>query len=397
MSRLHNGRILAAAIAGNIIGYAGWSAQPEILSESLTTFHLNEAEAALAISAETATLALTTVFFTRLLGSQSRRGYLLLGAAIAIVGTVLSVLSGTFIQLAAARALSGIGEGIVLAVASILVASFPDPDRGYAHLNTGGILGGAAMVAVIPVAAAHIAHLPVLVVLMAVMLLLTPALYLAPAGKLDRLTVEGTDIPSSLTSRWAIRLLWISMVAFATGSAALWAFFVEFGKRTSLTRDQIDVTVSVALLAGLLGTATASLLSTRIGRLAPMLALLIALTVANMAVTQSTVSIIYQAGVCGTIACIYGLLPYYQGYATQLDRSGKAAAIVAACFVLSGATGPLIGGWIAARWGLSAIGFQIIAANSAAAGLLLGAASLAQRAFAGALPQSPIGVFPRDH
>ena len=360
--------LMAAAVAGTIIGYAGWSAQPEILSEVLVQFHLNNTQAALSISAETLALAITSILLTGLIQIRFPRLLMLIGAVIALAGHLLSWNAGSFLHFVECRAMAGMGEGLTLGLANVIIASLPDPDRAYANVNTGQILGGAVIVALVPLATVHIGHLPMLIVLSGITVLMLPLLLLSPPRTVQ--ASASTAANHQPAPVFSLLSLWTSMLLFGTGSSALWAFFVEFGKRTTLTRGQIDGTISAAVLAGLAGTVLTSLISTRFGRRGPVLIALAFTSLTNFAITHSTIGVIYQVSVCVMIACLYVLVPFYQGYAATLDVSGRAAAIVGALFALTGATGPALGGWIASSWNLPAIGIAAVGLNVLAASLV---------------------------
>ena len=60
------------------------------------------------------------------------------------------------------------------------------------------------------------------------------------------------------------------------------------------------------------------------------------------------------------IFCVYSVMPCMLGIGAELDQSGGAAAAVGAMFMLTGATGPLVGGLLVETGGYPAIGWHLL-------------------------------------
>ena len=60
------------------------------------------------------------------------------------------------------------------------------------------------------------------------------------------------------------------------------------------------------------------------------------------------------------LACVYFILPLYLGMAAEYDPNGGLPAAMAAIFLLTGGTGPLIGGYLVEYGGVQFIGWAIL-------------------------------------
>jgi predicted MFS family arabinose efflux permease len=85
-------------------------------------------------------------------------------------------------------------------------------------------------------------------------------------------------------------------------------------------------------------------------------------------ITYSIVAILISQQTDGTffmilapmaIACVFYLVPYFLGVAAYLDPQGGLPASVAAMFFLTGATGPVLGGFLVETWEYQAVGWSV--------------------------------------
>ena len=71
------------------------------------------------------------------------------------------------------------------------------------------------------------------------------------------------------------------------------------------------------------------------------------------------------------LGCVYYLLPLYLGMAAEYDPNGGLSAAVAGMFLLTGGTGPLLGGYLVEMGGVQTIGWAVLVGASFAAASLL--------------------------
>ena len=73
--------------------------------------------------------------------------------------------------------------------------------------------------------------------------------------------------------------------------------------------------------------------------------------------------LVFRIGAVLIVAGTYFLVPYFLGYAAAQDPSGRDAAIVAGSFLLTGAVGPYLGGFIIETFGVGSIAMIVICTN----------------------------------
>ena len=111
---------------------------------------------------------------------------------------------------------------------------------------------------------------------------------------------------------------------------------------------------------------TACFIGHKFGRFRPTALGLVIMTVAMMSLSLSNDELVYQLFTGLNLFGLYIFIPYFLGYASQADSSGRGAAIIAGTFMLAAAAGPYLGGAILNVYGVEFFAWLALIANSIA-------------------------------
>jgi predicted MFS family arabinose efflux permease len=349
--------LLVAAVAGYWIAYTGWNSQPAIIQSLVVDLSIPERTAGLLTSLELLAAALTAFALAPVIGRFPLRGLCLTGALMVAVGNAGTLGFDSVAGIAAMRLITGIGAGFVLAGVNTFIASFNDPDRGYAQSNAITILATMGALAVISLLGSKFGHVAVFGSLALLCLGLTAALFLIP----QRIAAGAPTAPTAsggLSGRRSYALL-LAMLIWGTGNGACWAFMLQIAETTGASPGLISASISSWALAGFLGGVMVGWLSGRVNRKHALTAILILNCVNGIVLTQTDSSIVYFTTSFIQLFTVYAVMPYMLGIGADLDPGGGCAAAVAGMFMLTGATGPLAGGILVELGGYPAIGWNL--------------------------------------
>ena len=336
----------------------GWWAQPEIFHTVMEDFSLTESSAGFFVSAEFIALAFTAFITAPFLGRLSLRTTCYIAGVVAILCHFLSASVTDYTLLLSLRICAGIAEGIVLAIANAVIASTPDPDRSYAILNTWNVASGVFLLVLITVAPMVLPiakNYTLVFVLIALSCLAMLPLTKHIPKKIGM--VENHHIPTNIKISGG--LLIAGMLIWGSPSASIWALMFGLGERTTLSSEMVGLVVAAAALGGLVGGTIAARLGGQDGRLKPLIYGFIVHSIIAILISQQTNGTFFMILAPLAIACVYFLLPYFLGVAAYLDPRGALPATVAGMFLLTGATGPVLGGYLLEVWGFQAIGWSV--------------------------------------
>lgn len=367
-------KILFASCAAYCIANIGWWLQPSLIHEVIGRFMVKESDAGLVASAEMAAIVLGSIIFAKLLGRFSLFQMVLIGAPVTLLGAALSIAAQDYSFLVASRSITGLGEGIMLAVSSASLAGFKDPVSAYGRINIAAILFGSAAVFSLPISTRflNLEHnvFPTIFVAIAFLSLLLPMMpHRTKHGISHHMSSSSTD--HDICSRKLLSLAFAVFIV-ALSSGTMWSLYYLLGEQAGLNVEQIHNTVATAALVSVLGALLAIAVGARFGQFLPLTLGILVLTLAISSISYWHHPLVFRIGAALNIAGTYFLLPYFLGYAATQDPSGRDAAIVASVFLLTGAIGPYLGGFIAEDLGIESMVWIVIIANLVAWRLFLG-------------------------
>jgi predicted MFS family arabinose efflux permease len=302
------------------------------------------------------------------------------GAALAVLGLFISVMSESYGAMMIGRVVTGIGSGLAISGANAAVAARDDAERIFALIWTMG--GG--------VTASLTFGLPFVVVGgnypmgFGVLLLLCVAglpfmLWVPPQPDLPEepstadegdLSAERTDALPSIYGPAAVMALF-GMFIYSLAEQALWNFGYYIPVQAGVPEEVVGAILSVTVLMGLAGGAFAAWCGTRMGRVWPIvIGSLLSLAGRWVFIASSTSEWVFFGGLLWGLG-FYFVSPYQIGLVAALDRHGRLAVAGGGAMNFGYALGPTIAGRVLESLDASAFLVVIVVATFGSLFLLL--------------------------
>ncbi len=348
--------IAAGAIAPQSIVIA-----PLLVSVVITGFELSGDQAGFVMSSELLATAVVSFLIASRLLKYSRRHLSIVGAMTMVIACVLSMLISELPFLYLSRVLMGIGAGLVLASSNSCVASAANPDRLYACVVLATGITHLLLLSAGPVLTDNWSYAGAYGMQAGFTLLLLPFLFLLPHFPSGKPKVNAADQATSY-SRIHSYAISAALVLFFAHNGAVWAFSQEIGRRTGMTDQQIGLILGITGFICLLGAVAAAILSTRIGRLKPLLAGIITCLILGITITLTNNAIVYTISQTFYQAAMFFTVPYLFGLAAKLDSYGRVMALAAGGMTFGSALGPAIAGFLIEAGGYKSVALFILIA-----------------------------------
>ena len=346
--------LIGAICAYNLAAFSWW-AQPEIVHTLIDKLGYSDSRAGLTASVELLAIAFTAFVISPWISKFKVKQVCYSAGTIAVAGHLLSATAPAVEILLLTRLVTGMAEGLILAIANAALASTQNPDRSYALLNTWNVASGVVLLAIMPGLEHRYGVVAVFGLIGIACLLMMPMFGRLPARieVVQQIKISGDRITTS-----AVMLL--SMLVWGTAAAMVWAFYISIGAHTTLQATTVGLIVAVAALGGLVGGASAVYVSGNFGRYIPFYIALLLHTIIALALTHVFYNWVFILTAPAALACVYFILPLYMGMAAEHDPNGGLPAAMIAVFLLTGGTGPLLGGYLVEYGGVQTIGWAIM-------------------------------------
>ena len=238
------------------------------------------------------------------------------------------------------RFLHGLIGGALMGVTTSVVARTENPERTFAiaifvQLGLGGV-GAATLTPLLDAYGVGIVWLSFIV-------LTLPSLFMLPL--LDSYPVMEDYAEQGTSRRRApLRYVVLALLAifiFQAGEFSLFAYQLELGAHYGFGTEFVSLVLASALWAGGSTAVIVAWWGTRIGRLLPMCAGVLGMTVCS-GLLLIPVFGIYMVAAVGFSACFSIAIPYLLGIGSEMDNTGQIAAVGSFINTLGLATGPAI-------------------------------------------------------
>ena len=142
-----------------------------------------------------------------------------------------------------------------------------------------------------------------------------------------------------------LALTLLALFLFQAANMGPFAYIVPLGESAGLSLDFITTSLGLAGWIGIAGSMLVVIISTKYGRLVPLM-LGIALTLIGTAfLVQSETAIIYLVANCAVGVTWALVIPYLLGMAAEFDKAGQMAALGGFASKMGLASGPLLSAW----------------------------------------------------
>ncbi len=336
-------RQIKALIPSIVIGVVGNSVIymiPLLVGGMVSDRGFSEQQSGFLASADLGGYAVST-FVTALLLDRFRwRHMAFAGLALMILANIATCQAHDLVPFALARIASGLGCGVLAALASVVVGQTEQPDRNYGVLLAASLLYGTAALWGLPVLldkfGLNIAYW-LLVGLAAVVMFVVPSLPNERAQR-DAAAAAGGS------SRWILAAaVLLSILLFWAEQNDVYAYAERIGNAAGIDGQFIGFSLGVANLTGFVGASLVAALGTRLGRLAPMV-LSTVVTVICFVVLMGTVGPWTYLVAISTAALCWNIMnPFQLGILAGVDPTGRSLALAATVTGAGLALGPAIG------------------------------------------------------
>jgi len=361
MTRSKGFRLLIGSIGAYNAANFSWWGQPEIVNSLLTSANFAAGQAGAVVAVELVAIAVTAFLLAPWISKVPVASTCLGATLIVVAAHVTSAFVRNPAALLGCRLAAGVPEGVLLALANAVLANTQRPDRSYALLNTWNVAAGVLLLMIIPVVEQRYGVRGVFLAIAAACVTMTPLLGNLPSSRLP--TVHAVSLPErGLPSVLSLG----AMFVWGTASAMVWAYLIPIGVAAKLDAGAAGIVAAVSAAGGLLGGVVATYVGSRSRRFKPFLAGLVVHALVVMSITHRLDPWTFMVLAPAALACVYFLLPLFLGMSAQFDQGGRLAAAMAGMFLLTGGTGPLVGGYIVQALGVGGIGWAMMIGCAAA-------------------------------
>lgn len=320
----------------------------------------SELQAGFMASAELGGYAIATFLTALLLDRLPWRRMAFTGLFVMIVANFATTFIHYAQAFAVARIASGLGSGILAALASVAVGQTEQPERNYGILVASSLLYGTAALWGLPVLLMRYGLNSAYWLLVA---LATTVLFFVssmPAGRTAR--PEG-PAATGRAGRWLLSAaVLVSILLFWADQNDVYAYIERIGNASGISAEFIGFSLGVANLTGFAGASLIAALGARAGRLLPIV-VATAINLACLAILGQSVGPWTYLIALGAMSLSWNVVnPLQLGILAGVDPTGKALALAATVTGAGLAIGPAIGaiaigigGYVEVLWAAGAL------------------------------------------
>lgn len=335
--------IAAATILGTV-GALTILVMPGLLGVIVDAFGLDDQQLGVVASVEIFAMAIATGVTTFGICRFNWRTMALLALLVLAAGNLATMIASTFPQLLLTRGVSGIGEGVAVALSFSALGATRNPDRSFGIYLLFALAFAAAVLYVFPDIVELGGHLLVFSFLIAICVLNMLCLpWLPPQPKGGGFHPDGRKIriPYKLAF---IGLLMVTFYFIAQG--AVWSYVERMGLDRGIDRQMVGTALSLSALSGIAGAGVAMLLGNRVWRSVPITFGVLVQIISMLMLTADFDQSEFIAAVMIFNFSWNLCQPYFSGVMSELDASGRVVALMGSLQTIGVALGPFIAAMI---------------------------------------------------
>jgi predicted MFS family arabinose efflux permease len=198
-------------------------------------------------------LALATFVFSIFIKKLNFRHVLLIGVVIAVLGNFLSAFIQEFSLLCFIRALTGIGEGMIVAVGISAIGMTKNPNRWFGFYTASIVVVQAIGLLLVPIIYDQLSLNGVFVAIALFYLIPLSVIKLLPHKSDDYKITEDGITPQFKQPSKQLNLGLISLLFFYMSIGGVWTYMSLMGTSAGLSLSFVSQALSLAMIAGLMG------------------------------------------------------------------------------------------------------------------------------------------------
>jgi predicted MFS family arabinose efflux permease len=322
-----------------LVGEYALLIMPFILVAMMQTARISEAAAGRLVTLELIFMAIgSALVSTSLRPGRSVRPILAAASLAIIAANVLCSLAHSPVPFAIGRALTGLGEGAVMATASAAVCATPNPHRLFSMIGTAVAVAASVALFAAPVLTQHAGPASLFWMLAVVPLLLLPCLPRIPIPQDTTTTVPGMRLQGRLASA----ALLVGFFLLWCGASGLWVYAERIGAEQNLAPTAVGMWLAVGQLAGIPGPIAAAWAGPRLGLRPALAAGCLGMAVAAVLFIFGGRGWTYGLGGCLASFWIMFVVPCFRSQMAAIDPSGRAVAASAGFYTVGFGAAPLV-------------------------------------------------------
>jgi predicted MFS family arabinose efflux permease len=262
------------------------------------------------------------------------------GLLLLMLANALAGLAQHFSALLLSRLVGGLGEGVVLTIATVSIAETRKPDRVYGLAAAGLVAYGSPALFLMPSLLSAHGLRGVFWLLAALTAIATPLVRYMPNAARVSQTSPAAVTKSGISTPSVIGLA--GVFAYFTAQGGVWAYLDRIGAAHHIEAANIGMALALSAIAGLLGALLASWLDVRYGRLRPLFCAALGTTVALLTLNESAAFAVFMLMTALNNFCWNVSIPYQLGTLAQIDPTRRTVALSGVLSNAGLAAGPLV-------------------------------------------------------
>lgn len=297
-TRLNDRGLMAAGMALVIAGMQVFIIQPGFITVLVSTLDLTEAWAGYIASAEMFGIAIATIATAAVGHRLDWRVAVVLSALVLAGADLLSIFAHSAVQFMAARAVAGLGAGVLISIGYSVVGMARNPEKLFGYLIMAVLGYGAVGVFILPSAQAAVGLSGILaaLALIAILPLLLSGTLPARSAIEDSMPGTVNAAPAAHDKRTVILAL-TAVAIFFLGQGVVWAYLGLIGTAAGVPDQAVATGLAVSQVSGMLGAFGMAWLSGRVSQRALLLGGTIASVVPLLALLGHVTAMSYSFSV----------------------------------------------------------------------------------------------------
>ncbi len=247
--------------------------------------------------------------------------------------------------------LGGAGAGVLLALSAAIIGASANPDRGFAFILTLQAIVAVVVLLAIPALGEPSSLLPAAAFIAGVQALLIPVSFALRRPPITGGSRKLSDKGGSALHP-AVLMKACAYFVFSAAVGVLWVFSGVLGSIAGLADGPVGQALAVGNIAAIAGSLLAALITSRFGRIAPVLAVCLMLGLSVLLFTnEMTVGEFYVASGLFLFAWGGGL-PFLMGVVAETDPTERVTALLPVLAFAGMGVGPALVGFAPAGWDL---------------------------------------------
>jgi predicted MFS family arabinose efflux permease len=318
-----------------VLGGAVYLALPMLVGALVDGLHFTPQQAGFVAAGGMLGASISALLVSLVVSRGRWRRLLLCATALLVITDGLLGLIQSFPLFLALRLAGGLGEGVMIAIGNASIAETRDPDRGFGFSAAGQLAFGSAALFLMP---ALLSASGLRGIFWSFAVLTAMGFYLMrcmPDGP-RAVNAAGTSGPALRLSRESVLGL-AGVFAYFVSQGAVWTYLDRIGAQNHLDMGRVGHALAICSMAGLAGACLASWLSTRLGRLKPLLFAMLC-TVVSLMVLSAHPGYLAFAAMASLFNFAWNVsVPYQFGLLAEIDASRR-TIVLGGVMVFAGLT-----------------------------------------------------------